>query len=178
VQTGIGRCGALFAYQLWDVEPDVLTLAKGIASGVPLSAFLAKEHCAVLTPGDHGSTYGGNPLATRAGYEVVKYVIEQGIPAKVADDGEYVEQRFRGMEDRLDIVKGHRGKGLLQAVVLSREVAQEVVMTCLERGLIVNNVRPDAVRLAPPLTVSREELDEGLDILERALAEAGGGTPK
>ena len=178
VQTGIGRCGALFAYQLWDVEPDIMTLAKGIASGVPLSAILAKEHCAVFTPGDHGSTYGGNPLATRVGYEVVKHVIEQDLPAKVAEDGRYLEARLRGLEDRLELVSGERGRGLLWAVALKREAAQQVVQGCLERGLIVNNVRPDAVRLSPPLTVSREELDEGLAILEEVLAEVGGGPAK
>ena len=178
VQTGVGRCGALFAYQLAGIEPDVMTLAKGIASGVPLAALLAKEHCAVFTPGDHGSTYGGNPLATRAGYEVVKHIIDNEIPAKVAADGTYLEQRFRGLEDRLDLVAGHRGKGLLQALALSKSVADLVVRSCLERGLIVNNVRPDTVRITPPLTVSREELDEGLDILEKVLIEIGGGPAK
>jgi predicted acetylornithine/succinylornithine family transaminase len=171
VQTGVGRCGALFAYELYGIEPDIMTLAKGIASGVPLSAILAKEHCAVFTPGDHGSTFGGNPLATRAGYEVTRYIIEQEIPQKVAADGEYVEQRLHGMEDRLDIVTGVRGKGLMWAVQLGREAAQDVVLRCLERGLIANAVRPDAVRILPPLTVSREELDEGLAILEGVLAE-------
>jgi acetylornithine aminotransferase/acetylornithine/N-succinyldiaminopimelate aminotransferase len=178
VQTGVGRCGALFAYELSGVEPDIMTLAKGIASGVPLAACLAKEHCAVLTPSDHGSTYGGNPLATRAGYEVVRYIIENAVPAKVAADGDYVAQRLRGMEDRLDLVSGARGKGLLWAVALSQDVADQVAMRCLERGLIVNNVRPNAVRMMPPLTVTREELDEGLDILEDVLREIGGGAPK
>ncbi|MCH8994383.1 MAG: aspartate aminotransferase family protein [Chloroflexi bacterium] len=178
VQTGIGRCGALFAYELSGIEPDVMTLAKGIASGVPLAAILAKEHCSVFTPGDHGSTFGGNPLATRAGYEVVRYIIDNGIPAKVADDGQYLAQRLAGFEDRLDLVSGSRGKGLMWAIALERDAAVEVVQGCLERGLIVNNVRPDAVRLLPPLTVSREELDEGLNILERVLVEAGNGAVK
>jgi acetylornithine/N-succinyldiaminopimelate aminotransferase len=155
-----------------------MTLAKGIASGVPLSAVLAKEHCAVFTPGDHGSTYGGNPLATRVGYEVVKHIIDEDLPAKVAADGEYLEQRLHGLEDRLDLVTGVRGKGLLWALQLSREAAEQIVQGCLERGLIVNNVRPDAVRICPPLIVSREELDEGLAILESVLAEAGGGATK
>jgi predicted acetylornithine/succinylornithine family transaminase len=171
VQTGFGRCGALFAYQLWNVEPDIMTLAKGIASGVPLAALLAKEHCSVFVPGDHGSTFGGSPLATRAGYEVVKYIIEHKLPEKAAKDGTHIEQRLRSMEDRLPLVKGHRGKGLLQAVVLSRDVGEQVVQKCLERGLIVNNVRPDAVRICPPLTIERRDLDEGLDILENVLSE-------
>jgi acetylornithine/succinyldiaminopimelate/putrescine aminotransferase len=178
VQTGLGRCGALFAYQLSGVEPDIITLAKGIASGVPLAAVLSKEHCSVFTPGDHGSTFGGGPLATRAGYEVVKYIIEHDLPAKAAADGEYLEQRLHGLEDRLDLVTGVRGKGLLYAVALARDAAEEVVLMCLERGLIVNNVRPNAVRLCPALTVSREELDEGLAILEGVLAEVGGGATK
>jgi acetylornithine/N-succinyldiaminopimelate aminotransferase len=178
VQTGFGRCGALFAYELFGIEPDVMTLAKGIASGVPLAAVLAKEHCAVFTPGDHGSTYGGNPLATRAGYEVVKYIIEEQLPEKAAADGGYLEQRLHGIEDRLDIVSGVRGMGLLWALQLSREAAEQVVLRCLERGLIVNNVRPDAVRLCPPLIVSREELDEGLAVLESVLTEVGGSPSK
>jgi predicted acetylornithine/succinylornithine family transaminase len=175
VQTGIGRCGALFAYELAGAEPDIMTLAKGIASGVPLGALLAKEHCSVFEPGDHGSTYGGNPLACRAGYEVVRRIIEEGIPQKVANDAEYLDQRFSSMEDRFELVSGHRGKGLLWAVALSREEASAIVAKCLEKGLIVNNVRPDAVRLCPALNISREDLDEGLDILEAVLSEASNG---
>jgi predicted acetylornithine/succinylornithine family transaminase len=178
VQTGIGRCGALFAYQLYDIEPDVMTLAKGIASGVPLSAVLAKEHCSVFQPGDHGSTFGGNPLATRAGYEVVKYIIEQDLPQKAAEDGAYIAQRFHSMEDRFDLVTGARGAGLMQAVQLSGDVAQEVVARCLERGLIVNAVRPDTVRILPPLIITREDLDEGLGILESVLADMSAGPAK
>jgi acetylornithine aminotransferase/acetylornithine/N-succinyldiaminopimelate aminotransferase len=178
VQTGIGRCGALFAYQLSGIEPDVMTLAKGIGSGMPLAAVLAKEHCAVFTPGDHGTTYGGAPLATRAGYEVVKHVIENGLPAKAAEDGRYVEQRLRSLEDRLDIVSEVRGKGLLWAIAFSRDAGDEVVRACLERGLLLNNVRPNACRLSPPLTVSRDELDDALAILERVLEDVSSGAPK
>ncbi len=178
IQTGIGRCGALFAYELAGIEPDVMTLAKGIASGVPLAAVLAKDHCAVFAPGDHGSTYGGNPLATRAGYEVVRHIIAEKIPAKVADDGQHLRQRLHSMEDRFELVSGARGKGLLWAVTLSRQVAADAVAKCLERGLIVNNVRPDAVRICPALNIPREELDEGLDILERAFVEISEGTAK
>jgi acetylornithine/succinyldiaminopimelate/putrescine aminotransferase len=145
---------------------------------VPLAAVLAKEHCAVFTPGDHGSTYGGNPLATRAGYEVVKHIIEQRLPEKAAADGDYLQQRLHGIEDRLELVTSVRGMGLLWALQLSREAAEQVVLRCLERGLIVNNVRPDAVRLCPPLIVSREELDEGLAVLEEVLAEVGTAAAK
>jgi acetylornithine/N-succinyldiaminopimelate aminotransferase len=169
VQTGIGRCGALFAYQLYGVEPDMITLAKGIASGVPLGAILAKESCAVFAPGDHGSTYGGNPLATRVGYEVVKYIIDHDIPKEAAEKGAYLLQRLRPLEDRFGFVTEVRGKGLLVAVQFDREMSEQAVGACLEQGLIVNNVRPDAVRLAPPLTVEQEEIDQALAVLEGVL---------
>ena len=95
MQTGCGRLGTLFAYELFGVEPDIMTLGKGIGGGVPLSAFLAKEHCAVFTPGDHGSTYGGEPLTTRVGYEVMRYIIDNDIPAQVAKKGKIVERRLQ-----------------------------------------------------------------------------------
>jgi len=175
VQTGFGRCGALFAYQLYGIEPDVMTLAKGIAGGVPLGAILARESCAVFTPGDHGSTFGGNPLATRVGYEVVKYIIDHDIPAQVAEKGAYLAQRLRCLEDRFDFVTEVRGKGLLWAIQFDREMSEQVMLACLQQGLITNNVRPDALRLAPPLTVSREELDQALEIVEEVLTGSARG---
>lgn len=173
VQTGLGRTGRLFAYELYGAEPDILTLAKGIASGVPLAAFMCKEHCNVFSPGDHGSTYGGNPLATRAGYEVVKYIIDNNLPAQVERKGEYVGRRLHQLEDRLPFVTEVRGVGLLWAIQFDRDMAEQVMNRCLDEGLITNNVRPNALRLSPPLTVTEEELDKGLSILERVLEEQG-----
>ena len=151
---------------------------EGHRVGRAADAVLAKEHCAVFTPGDHGSTYGGNPLATRAGYEVTKYIIDNDLPAKAADDGQWLEARLRSIEDRFQLVTEVRGKGLLWALGLSREAGAEIVQRCLDRGLVLNNVRPDAVRLCPPLIVSREELDEGLSMLEGVLSELESGAPK
>lgn len=173
VQTGFGRTGRLFAYELYGAEPDILTLAKGIASGVPLAAFMCKERCNVFSPGDHGSTYGGNPLATRAGYEVVKFIIEHDLPAQVARKGEYLGRRLHQLEDRLPFVIQVRGVGLLWAIQFDRDLAEQIMNRCLDKGLITNNVRPDALRLAPPLVVTEEELDEGISILERVLEEHG-----
>ncbi len=175
VQTGCGRTGALFAYELYGIEPDVMTLGKGIGGGVPLSAVLSKEHCAVFTPGDHGTTYGGEPLTTRAGYEVMRYIIENDIPAQVARKGQIVERRLNSLLDRCERVTGIRGKGLLWAIQFSTDIGERVTNAALESGLIVNNVRPNAVRLAPPLTVSEEELEQGLAILEHVIEE--GPTP-
>jgi acetylornithine aminotransferase/acetylornithine/N-succinyldiaminopimelate aminotransferase len=173
VQTGIGRLGTLFAYQLYGVEPDVMTLAKGMGSGVPIGALLAKEHCSVFEPGDHGSTYGGNPLMTHVAYAVCKYIIDNDLPAQAAERGRYMERKLRGLEDRFSFVGEVRGQGLIWAVEFDREMAEEVNLACLAEGLIANNVRPNALRLCPPLTVSEEEIDQAAAVVERVLARYG-----
>jgi acetylornithine/succinyldiaminopimelate/putrescine aminotransferase len=178
VQTGCGRVGELFAYELYGVEPDIMTLGTGIGGGVPLSAFLAKEHAAVFTPGDHGSTYGGEPLTTRVGYEVMKHIIDNDIPAKVKRDGELVERRLRSLVDRCPHVTEARGKGLMWAIEFTSDIGEKVTNAALANGLIVNNVRPNAVRLAPPLTITQEELEQGLAILEHVVEAEGAGSPK
>ncbi len=170
VQTGCGRVGTLFAYELYGVEPDIMALGKGIGGGVPLSAFLAKEHCAVFTPGDHGSTYGGEPLTTRVGYEVMKYIIDNDIPAEVARKGKIVERRLQSLADRFPNVTAVRGKGLMWAVQFNGDIGERLTNQALANGLILNNVRPNAVRIVPPLTVSDEELEQGLAILEHVIA--------
>ncbi len=169
VQTGCGRTGRLFAYELFGIEPDIMTLGKGIGGGVPLSAFLAKEHAAVFTPGDHGTTYGGEPLMTRVGYEVMRYMIEQDLPARAAAKGKIIERRLHSLLDRCPHVTEVRGKGLMWAIEFSSDLGERVTNAALENGLIVNNVRPNAVRLTPPLTVSDEELEQGLAILEHVI---------
>jgi acetylornithine/N-succinyldiaminopimelate aminotransferase len=170
IQTGIGRTGSLFAYQQCGAEPDVMTLAKGLGSGVPLGAVLSKEHCSVFTPGDHGSTFGGNPLACHVGYTVLKYIIDHDIPGQVAKKGRYLADRLHGLEDRHASVTEVRGKGLLWALELDGETAEEMSLACLREGLIVNHVKPTALRLAPPLTVSEAEIDRAVAVIDRVLA--------
>jgi acetylornithine/N-succinyldiaminopimelate aminotransferase len=170
VQTGIGRLGTLFGYQLFDAEPDIMTIAKGMGSGVPIGAFLAKEHCCVFEPGDHGTTFGGNPLMTHAAYAVCKYVIDNDIPGQAAKKGRYLGQKLRGLEDRFSFITEVRGKGLLWAMEFDREIGEQVDLACLAEGLIANNVRPNALRLCPPLTVSEEEIDQAVAMVERVLA--------
>jgi predicted acetylornithine/succinylornithine family transaminase len=178
VQTGCGRVGKLFAYELWDIEPDIMTLGKGIANGVPLSAFLAKEHCAVFTPGDHGSTYGGEPLTTRIGYEVMKYMIDHDLSAQAAEKGKIIERRLHSLLDRSPIVEGVRGKGLMWAVQFTSDIGEQITNAALANGLLVNNVRPNAVRIVPPLTVEEEDIEQGMAILEHVIEVAAGGSPK
>jgi acetylornithine/N-succinyldiaminopimelate aminotransferase len=170
VQTGVGRTGTLFAYEQYGVEPDIMTLAKGLGSGVPIGAILAKERVAVFTPGEHGSTMGGNPLACAAGYATVKFIVDNGIPGKVKAVGEHLIAGLEKLKQKFPFITEVRGRGLLVAMEFSSDIAQSVVEACLERGLLVNRVKPSAVRLMPPLIIGNKEVDEALGILDKALA--------
>ncbi|MSP23078.1 MAG: acetylornithine transaminase [Dehalococcoidia bacterium] len=170
VQTGVGRLGTLWAYQQTGIEPDIMTLAKGLAGGVPIGAVLAREHAAVFEPGDHGSTFGGNPLSTAAGLHVLTRVAEGGVLANVNERGDQLERALLSLEDRYPVVKGVRGKGLLRGLELKQEIAADVVTAAIERGLLANAVRPDVVRLMPPLNVTADEIAEAVAIVEQALA--------
>jgi acetylornithine/N-succinyldiaminopimelate aminotransferase len=174
VQTGICRTGPLFAYQDSGVEPDVITLAKGLGGGVPVAAILAKERAAVFTPGDHGSTYGGNPLMTAVAHAVVRYMLDNDMPRHVERIGGYLAARLEALQKTHPVVREVRGKGLLLAVGFDREIAERVTTECLQQGLIVNNVRPNAIRLAPPLTIGEAEADEAVEIIDKALSGAAG----
>jgi len=175
VQVGIGRLGALFAFQLYGARPDILALAKGLGSGVPIGAFLAREHCAVFTPGDHGTTFGGNPLCTRVALAVLRYILDHDLPAQVAAKGEYLKAKLLALMDKHPFITQVRGRGLLWAIEFEREVAEEAVLACLREGLLVNNVKPNALRLMPPLIVSYEELDQAVTIIDRVLTQLRGG---
>jgi acetylornithine/N-succinyldiaminopimelate aminotransferase len=173
IQTGIGRTGTLWAYQQEGVEPDIMCIAKGLAGGVPIGAMLAREEIAAhLVKGDHGTTFGANPLATAAGLATMRFVIENDLPGQAARASERLMARLRSMEDRLPVVTEVRGRGLLLAVGFSRDCSAEVVDACRERGLLANNVRPNAVRFMPPLNVTDDEIDRACDILEDAIAAA------
>ena len=170
VQTGIGRLGSLFGYQEYDVEPDVMTLAKGLGFGVPIGAFLSKEHCMALVPGDHGSTFGGNVLATAAAYAGTKFLIENDIPDRVKGMEKHLMSRLDQLKARFSFVSQVRGKGLLAAVEFDSDISGKVLTHANEAGVLLNGVKPNAVRLMPPLTITAEEIDEGVGRLETALA--------
>lgn len=169
VQTGVGRTGRLFAYQHYGIEPDCLAVAKALGSGFPIGAFLAKDHCAVLGPGEHGTTFGGNALACEVGYAVLRYMLDHDLPGRVAKVGEYVERKLQLLADKHPMVVEVRGKGLIWAVELDRAVAEEARDMCGEEGLLINNVKPTALRMIPPLTVSEEEIDGAMGIMDRVL---------
>ncbi|MFH0942121.1 MAG: acetylornithine transaminase [Chloroflexota bacterium] len=170
VQTGIGRLGSLFACQQSCVVPDVMTLAKGLASGMPIGAILAREKAAVFQPGEHGSTFGGNPVTCAAAYATVKYIIENNLPEKAAVAGKYFADGLEKLKSKYPFIRQIRGRGLLLAMEFDREIAQAVLTACLKEGLLVNRVKPAVLRFMPPLIISHDEVDEALGILDKVLA--------
>jgi acetylornithine/N-succinyldiaminopimelate aminotransferase len=170
IQTGIGRTGTLFAYEQYGIEPDIMALAKGLGSGIPIGALLAKEKAAVFSPGEHGSTFGGNPLACAAGYATLKFIIENDISGNARKVGQYFIDELKKLKQKFQFITDARGRGLLLAIEFDREIGQSVVMACLERGLLVNRVKPNAIRFMPQLIIGNKEVDKAINILDKALA--------
>ena len=170
VQTGLGRLGSLFGYQEYGVEPDVMTLAKGLGYGVPIGAFLSKEAAMALVPGDHGSTFGGNALTTAAAYAGTKFLIENDIPAHVKEMEVHLMDQLDQLKSRFSFVTEVRGKGLLAAMEFDSDISGQVLTNANEAGILLNGVRPNAVRFMPPLTVTADEIDEAVGRLGDALA--------
>jgi acetylornithine/N-succinyldiaminopimelate aminotransferase len=169
IQTGIGRTGTLFAYEQYDIEPDIMTLAKGLGGGVPIGAFLARDSASVFVPGEHGSTFGGNPLACAAAYATLKFVIENDISDNAWQVGQYLLAGLEGLKQKHRFITDVRGRGLLVAIEFDSDIAQQLVLACLDEGLLVNRVKPNALRFMPPLIIGKEEVDEALDILDNVL---------
>ncbi len=174
IQTGIGRTGTLFAYEQYGVEPDIMTLAKGLASGVPIGAILAKDKASVFTPGEHGSTFGGNPLACAAGYATLKFIIDNDIAGNAKKMGQYLATGLKGLRRKFQFITDVRGCGLLVAMEFSSDIAQAMVTACLDRGLLVNRLKPNALRFIPPLIIGKGEVDEALGILDKSLSSIAG----
>ncbi len=174
IQTGIGRTGTLFAYEQYGIEPDIMTLAKGLASGVPIGAILAKDRVSVFAPGEHGSTFGGNPLACAAGYATLKFIIDNDIVGNARRVGRYLTAGLEKLKKKFQFITDIRGCGLLVALEFNDDIAQSAVMACLERGLLVNQVKPNALRFMPPLIIGNGEVDEALSILDEALSSTAG----
>ena len=171
IQTGVGRTGALFAYEQLGIEPDIMTLAKGLGGGVPIGAILSKEKASVFSPGEHGSTFGGNPLVCAVGYATLNFILENRVLENVREVGAYLMAELDGLKSSFDFVTEVRGKGLLVALEFDREISHEVVQACLERGLLINPVKQNAVRFMPPLITQRSEVDEAMGMLKDALTQ-------
>ncbi len=165
IQTGMCRTGTLFSYQELGIEPDIITLAKGLGSGVPIGAFLSKESCSLFSPGEHGSTFGGNPLTCAAGFAVLSYMLRTNMPAHVRETGSYLQDRLLRLKDKFPFIIQVRGKGLLWAVEFKDERAEGITMALLKKGLLVNRVKPNALRLIPPLIISTKDVDKATGIM-------------
>ncbi|MEN9208108.1 MAG: aspartate aminotransferase family protein [Gloeomargarita sp. GMQP_bins_120] len=174
VQTGMGRTGHWWAYEHLGIEPDIFTSAKGLGGGIPIGAVLCKEPYSVFQPGDHASTYGGNPLACRAALTVCQVIEEENLLTNVRQRGEQLRRGLAALVDRYpEICQGVRGWGLIQGLVLQPDgpwQALEVVRRALVQGLLLVPAGPQVVRFVPPLIVSAAEVAEALERLEVALA--------
>ncbi len=174
VQVGCGRTGKLFAHQLFDVEPDIMTLGKGIGGGVPLSALLSTNAVACFEAGDQGGTYNGNPLMTAVGISVIEQLTAPGFLADVLAKGEYLKQQLLKLSDKYHL-DGERGEGLLRALKLGRDIGPAIVEQARTQepiGLLINSPRPDLLRFMPALNVSREEIDQMISMLDPLIAQA------
>ncbi|SNX54011.1 acetylornithine transaminase [Thermoanaerobacterium sp. RBIITD] len=171
VQTGIGRTGKLFAYEHYDITPDIMTVAKALGGGVPIGAIVAKEGVSVFKPGDHASTFGGNPLACAAGLAVMKEITKEGFLDDVLYKGEYFKDGLKGLKEKYSIIKDVRGKGLMIGCEINLDDAGDIVMNAMNKGLLINCVNHNVLRFVPPLIVTKEEIDTALIILDDVLQE-------
>ncbi len=170
IQTGLGRTGKLFAHENFDITPDVMTLAKGLANGLPMGALLATEKVAsAFVPGTHASTFGAGPVVAAAAKTALSLLSRPEFLAGVREQGAFLKEKLTDLQSRFTIIKEVRGLGLMWGLELSQEGTQ-VVNACRERGLLVNCTQGNIIRLLPPLIVRTDELNQGLGILAEALA--------
>jgi acetylornithine/succinyldiaminopimelate/putrescine aminotransferase len=171
IQCGMGRTGKFFAFQHFDLKPDVVTLAKSLAAGYPLGAMLGNARVAgCLKPGDHGTTFGGGPLACRLALEVLDIIEQEGLIARVAETGGYLIQGLRNLAQRHPMISEVRGMGLMIGAEIG-SAAKEVVNRLLKRGFITNAAHDTVLRLLPPFIISKNDVDEFLAALDEVLSE-------
>lgn len=171
VQCGMGRTGAMFAWQAYDIKPDIMSMAKAIGSGIPVGAFAMTEEVAKysLQPGDHGATYGGNPLACTAVKTVIEIFEREDIVGHVNQVAPYLTKKLDELVDELDCVVKRKGKGLMQGIEITKPLA-EVNKKTIEEGLLIIQAQGNVIRFVPPLIVEEKHIDEMIEKLKRALA--------
>lgn len=173
IQSGMGRTGKMFAYQQVGVQPDIVTLAKGLGGGVPIGAILARAEVAkAFSPGDHGTTFGGNPLACAAANAVLAVMSEEKLPGNAVAVGTYFMDRLKELAGKYPaLISGVRGQGLMIGLKLTKP-GKDIVNRCMEEGALINCTNGDVLRFVPPLNIEKKHVDEMIAILGRVLAEA------
>lgn len=172
IQCGMGRTGTMFAYQQYNVKPDIITVAKALGCGIPIGAFAATEEVAkALVPGDHGTTYGGNPLACAAAVRVFELFEQQQILANVKKVSGYLEKKLDELVDTCDVVEERRGLGLMQGLQLTIS-PKDVIASALDQGLILFSAGSNVLRFVPPLVITENDVDEMIEKLKNALNQA------
>jgi acetylornithine/N-succinyldiaminopimelate aminotransferase len=169
IQCGMGRTGKMFAHEHYGVKPDILTLAKALGCGIPVGAFLTTEKAAALVPGDHGTTYGGNPLATAAVNVVLDLFSETDVLANVNEVSTYMEEKLDDICEEFSFAIEHRGKGLMQGLVLDIPV-NDVILKAMDKGLLVISAGGNVLRMVPPLVITKDNVDEMINILREVLS--------
>jgi len=171
VQAGMGRTGKFFSWENYDVVPDIVTMAKGLAGGVPIGAMLAGPRADLFTAGDHGTTFGGNPIASAAGIATIQTIIEENLLENATRMGAYWRTKLAAFCKKYHFIDSPRGIGLMQAVNVKHELAAVIVQQALEHGLLLNNLGTSTLRMIPPLNLTKEEIDEAAAVLDRALTD-------
>lgn len=169
IQTGMGRCGKLFAYQLYNIEPDIMTLAKALAGGVPIGAILCKEKFSAFTPGDHGTTFGGNHLATATALTVLDELINNNVIENSNNTGAYFKDKLLILKEKENTIAEIRGAGLMIGIEFSKDIAKEVLKKMFDRGFLIGAIGENTIRLVPPLVITKEEVDLFIQNLEEVL---------
>ncbi len=171
IQTGIGRTGKLFAYQHFGIEPDIFTLAKALAGGVPIGALCAKESvAAAFEPGDHGTTFGGNPLACTAGLAVMNTVINNNLAERAAEMGNYLQGKLKKLSEKYGIISEIRGRGLMIGIQLKTGKAPDIKNKLFEKGFLIGSIGSNIIRMLPPLIVTKQDVDLFVTAFEEVLA--------
>ncbi len=169
VQSGMGRCGRLFAHEIYNVKPDIMTLAKALGNGLPIGAMLATENASKgFAPGSHATTFGGTPLITSAAVEVVKIISDPEFLKQCREKGAYLRERLASLKDKHSTIKEIRGKGLLVGMEIDGD-AGKVVSQCMEKGFVINAIQGKILRFAPPLIINKEEIDGLIEALDNVL---------
>ena len=171
IQAGMGRTGKFFSWEHYGIIPDIITMAKGLAGGIPIGAMLTGPRTDVFVPGDHGTTFGGNPIACAAALATLKTLHDEHLVEHAAHMGAYWRSKLEAFCQKYHFIDSPRGIGLMQAVNVRHELAPTIVQQALTHGLLLNNLGPHTLRMVPPLNLSREDAQEAAELLDRALTD-------